>query len=88
MELQGKPLSERIGFTRFFRDLKYNRHRTRQLVGISFVILLTILGKPTNAGLYIVGAALVVLGMAVRMWASGHVRKNKALAIYIRPSFL
>ncbi len=75
-----KSLSERIGFTRFFRDLRYNRHRTRQLVGISFLILLTIIGRPTNAGLYILGVALATLGIAVRMWASGHVRKDKVLA--------
>jgi protein-S-isoprenylcysteine O-methyltransferase Ste14 len=79
-QAEGKKLSERIGFTRFFHDLRYNRHRTRQLVGISFVILLTIVGRPTNAVLFFTGAALVMLGIAVRLWASGHVRKNKALA--------
>jgi len=80
MQVEGKTLSERIGLTRFVRDLKYNRHRTRQLVGISFVILLTIVGMPTHAGLYFLGVAVATLGIAVRLWASGHVNKNKVLA--------
>jgi protein-S-isoprenylcysteine O-methyltransferase Ste14 len=80
MPLERKTLSERIGFTRFFRDLKYNRHRTRQLVGISFLILLTIVGMPANAGLYFLGVAVATFGIAVRMWASGHVKKDKVLA--------
>jgi hypothetical protein len=52
MQIGGKTLAERIGFARFFRDLRYNRHRTRQLVGISFLVLLAVVGMPTNAGLY------------------------------------
>ena len=81
MQVAGKTLSERIGFMRFFRDLRYNRHRTRQLVGISFVVLLTIIGKPANSGFYFLGVAFATLGIAVRMWASGHVRKDKMLAM-------
>jgi protein-S-isoprenylcysteine O-methyltransferase Ste14 len=80
MQLEGKKLSERIGLTRFVRDLRYNRHRTRQLVGISFLILLTIVGVPTNADIYFLGVAVATLGIAVRMWASGHVKKDKMLA--------
>jgi protein-S-isoprenylcysteine O-methyltransferase Ste14 len=80
MRVEGKTLSERIGLTRFARDLKNNRHRTRQLVGISFLILLTIVGMPTNADLYFLGVAVATLGIAVRLWASGHVNKNKVLA--------
>ena len=80
MPPEGKKLSERIGFTRFFRDLRYNRHRTRQLVGISFLVLLTIVGTPANPYLYSLGVAIATLGIAVRMWASGHVKKDKLLA--------
>jgi hypothetical protein len=80
MQVEGKTLSERIGLTRFVRDLRYNRHRTRQLVGISFLILLTIVGVPTYADIYFLGVAVATLGIAVRMWASGHVKKDKMLA--------
>ena len=80
MQIEGKTLSERSGLTRFVRDIQYNRHRTRQLVGISFIILLAIVGTPTNAGLYFTGVAVATLGIAVRLWASGHVNKDKVLA--------
>ena len=80
MQIEGKTLSERIGLTRFVHDIQHNRHRTRQLVGISFIILLTIVGMPANAGLYFTGVAVATLGIAVRLWASGHVNKDKALA--------
>ncbi len=80
MQFEGKNLYERIGLARFVRDIRHNRHRTRQLVGIAFIILLTILGAPTNADLYFIGAAFATLGIAVRFWASGHVKKDKVLA--------
>jgi len=80
MQFEGKNLYERIGLARFVRDIRDNRHRTRQLVGISFVILLTIIGAPTNADLYFLGVTAATLGIAVRMWASGHVKKDKVLA--------
>ncbi|MGH8700372.1 MAG: methyltransferase family protein [Burkholderiales bacterium] len=80
MQIEGKTLSERSGLTRFVHDIQHNRHRTRQFVGISFIILLTIVGMPTHAGLYFTGVAVATLGIAVRLWASGHVNKDKALA--------
>lgn len=80
MQFEGKNLYERIGLARFIRDIRYNRHRTRQLVGVAFLILLTIVGAPTNADLYFLGVAIATLGIAVRMWASGHVKKDKTLA--------
>ena len=80
MQFEGKNLYERIGLARFVRDIRDNRHRTRQLVGISFVILLIIIGAPTNADLYFLGVVAATLGIAVRMWASGHVKKDKVLA--------
>lgn len=80
MQFEGKNLYERIGLARFVRDIRFNRHRTRQMVGIAFVILLVIIGSPTNADLYFIGVAAATLGIAVRMWASGHVKKDKVLA--------
>jgi protein-S-isoprenylcysteine O-methyltransferase Ste14 len=80
MQFEGKNLYERVGLARFVRDIKYNRHRTRQMVGIAFVILLVIIGQPWNAELYFAGVVAATLGIAVRMWASGHVKKDKVLA--------
>ena len=80
MQFEGKNLYERIGLARFLRDIRFNRHRTRQMVGIAFIILLVIIGAPWNAELYFVGVVAATLGIAVRLWASGHVKKDKVLA--------
>jgi protein-S-isoprenylcysteine O-methyltransferase Ste14 len=48
-------------------------------VGILMAVLLTYFGTPVAATLAI-GAALAVTGIAIRLWASGHIRKNRELA--------
>jgi hypothetical protein len=79
MSTEQKTLSQRTGLGRLAYDLRYNRHRSRQFVGIVFLILLTALGEPV-AQLYVWGVGLAVLGIVVRLWASGHVKKKKILA--------
>lgn len=79
MQTEQKTLFERTGIKRFIHDIKYNRHRSRQFVGIVFLIVLTIVGEPI-ADLYYWGLGLAVLGIIVRLWASGHVKKDKVLA--------
>lgn len=71
--------TDSAGLKRLLRDLRYNRHRFRQFTGISFLILVTILGQP-RADWYLAGAVLTVIGVAIRLWASGHVKKDKVLA--------
>lgn len=68
-----------IGLQRFLQDIRYHRERFRQFLGIAFIILVSAAGKPTGT-LFVAGAVLVLLGVATRLWASGHVKKNKALA--------
>ena len=68
-----------FGVQRFFHDIRYHRERYRQFIGISFVILVSVVGKP-NELLFFAGGVLVFLGIAARLWASGHIKKNKALA--------
>lgn len=80
MQAERKTLSERIGLKRFFHDLQHNRHRSRQFIGIVFLIVLTIVGAPTDRNLYFAGVLIAVLGILVRLWASGHVKKDKVLA--------
>lgn len=79
MQAEQKPLSERVGLKRFVHDLQHNRHRSRQFVGIAFLIVLTIVGQPLP-DLYYWGVGFAVLGIAIRLWASGHVKKDKVLA--------
>lgn len=68
-----------FGLQRFLHDIRYRRERFRQFIGITYVILASAAGKPKEM-LFVTGAALVILGIAARLWASGHIKKNKALA--------
>ena len=68
-----------IGIQRFLHDIRYRRDRYRQFIGIAFVVLVTVAGHPTT-GFFWMGAVLVCCGIAVRLWASGHIKKNKVLA--------
>lgn len=63
----------------FLGELLRRRYRYRQAVGIAFAALIVALGTPTHA-LVLAGAAFAALGMAVRLWASGHVKKDTELA--------
>jgi hypothetical protein len=74
-----RPERGRFGLARLLYDMRYRRERFRQFVGILFAVAITLLGRPTREG-FLAGAVLVVLGMIVRMWASGHVKKDKQLA--------
>jgi protein-S-isoprenylcysteine O-methyltransferase Ste14 len=69
-----------FGFRRFLQDLRRRRERFRQFVGISFVALVSLLGEPKGVILFSVGVVFVFLGIATRLWSSGHIIKNKALA--------
>jgi protein-S-isoprenylcysteine O-methyltransferase Ste14 len=80
MHAEDKALVERTGLKRLLHDIKHKRHRFRQFLGIAFLILVTVLGTPTNRPLFIVGAVLAVIGIIIRLWASGHVKKDKVLA--------
>lgn len=68
-----------IRFPRLLHDLYHRRQNSRQAVGVALVFLLTFLGTPVAIE-WALGAAVVVLGMAIRLWASGYVMKNEVLA--------
>jgi protein-S-isoprenylcysteine O-methyltransferase Ste14 len=53
--------------------------RVRVRVGWLLAVLLLALAKPTAFSLA-VGLPLAVLGEAIRLWASGHIEKTRALA--------
>lgn len=79
MATPDKTAGDRAGIRRFIRDLRYNRYRFRQFIGIAFLILVTALGQP-RATWYPPGVLLAVIGIVIRLWASGHVKKDKVLA--------
>jgi protein-S-isoprenylcysteine O-methyltransferase Ste14 len=68
-----------LGLQRLLHDIRYKRERFRQFIGISFVILVSATGEPKKI-LFFTGVVLVILGIAARLWASGHIKKNKVLA--------
>ncbi len=55
-------------------------HAIRQVVGIGFIIFLTVIGRPGGGGTVALGAALALLGTAIRFWAGGYVKKDRELA--------
>jgi len=55
------------------------RDSLRQSLGLVMVGVWTALGTP-KAGWWHIGAILAVAGILIRLWASGHIKKNKILA--------
>jgi hypothetical protein len=68
-----------LGLGRFLNDIRYHRERFRQFIGFCFVILVSVLGRPKEFMFY-AGVPVILFGIAMRLWASGHVKKNKVLA--------
>jgi protein-S-isoprenylcysteine O-methyltransferase Ste14 len=68
-----------LGLQRLLHDIRHHRERFRQFLGIAFIILVSSAGEPKGI-LFVPGALLVMLGIAARLWASGHIKKNKVLA--------
>lgn len=73
-----KP-TDRVGVRKFIRNIRKKRHRYRQFVGIMFLIALTIVGLPRPQW-FGIGVALALVGIVIRLWASGYVKKDKVLA--------
>jgi len=63
---------------RIIREIRYHE-ASRQVFAILFVLLVSALGEPGMV-IYLAGIPLIALGILVRLWASGHVKKNKVLA--------
>ena len=61
------------------RKIRHLRDSLRQSLGILMIVLLTAVSRPVLPW-YSIGAGLAVLGILVRLWASGYVKKNEELA--------
>lgn len=61
------------------RELRYHEP-SRQLLALAFALLFAVMAPPGLAILYWVGLPLAAAGVLVRLWASGHVVKNRDLA--------
>ncbi|MHB8054112.1 MAG: methyltransferase family protein [Candidatus Aminicenantales bacterium] len=60
-----------------FRKIAY-RGRVRFALFVLIVVL--VLARPTFRSV-VIGAAIGLIGLALRAWAAGHIRKEKALAV-------
>jgi hypothetical protein len=68
-----------FGLDRLLHNFRYRRDKYRQFIGVMFIVLMSVVGKP-SWGVFVTGTVVVLLGILVRMWASGHIKKNKELA--------
>lgn len=71
-------VSDASGISKLILKLRYHE-ASRQWFAVFFVLLVSLLGT-TQPVFFIVGTVMAALGIAVRMWAAGHVKKNKVLA--------
>lgn len=71
-------LPETNFLNRFIQKLRYHE-QSRQWFAVIFVLLVSWLGD-TEQNLLIAGAVVASVGEIIRLWASGHVKKNKQLA--------
>lgn len=68
------------GLPRVIRDLRYHE-ASRQGLGLLLMVAYAVLAEPKPAA-FVVGAILALMGMAVRLYASGFIIKNKELATH------
>lgn len=54
-----------------------SQYRTR--LGFAFALLFILMAKPAVLWM-VVGIPIVIIGLLIRLWASGYIRKNKALS--------
>lgn len=69
-----------LGLRRFVDDFLHHRERFRQFLGLCLIVLLSVLGRPQYRGIFVAGAILILVGIVVRLAASGHIKKDKTLA--------
>ncbi len=61
-------------------NLKKSLQRLRVPFGFLFGIIFLVFARPA-LNLLIVGGIIALAGLLIRAWASGHIRKNKVLAV-------
>jgi protein-S-isoprenylcysteine O-methyltransferase Ste14 len=71
-------LPPRSGLAHFARELRY-QEAARQIIGLVLIPLYAWLARPVEP-LYYTGTVIAVVGIAVRLYASGYIVKNKELA--------
>jgi len=78
MSHRTQPLPPLSGLPHFIREMRYHE-ASRQILGFLLCILFAVIAQPIPWVLYLT-TVIVVIGVVVRMWASGFIMKNKELA--------
>ncbi len=78
MSHRTEPLPPLTGLRHVIREMRYHE-ASRQWLGFILCIIFVVVAKPVAWALY-VSTPIVVLGVCVRLWASGFIMKNKELA--------
>ncbi|MDH3588218.1 MAG: isoprenylcysteine carboxylmethyltransferase family protein [Gammaproteobacteria bacterium] len=78
MSHRTEHLPELTGLRHVLREIRY-KESARQILGFVFAFAVAIAGKPVLPLAYL-GVPLVVIGIAIRLWSSGHIMKNSVLA--------
>ncbi|HLF10449.1 MAG TPA: isoprenylcysteine carboxylmethyltransferase family protein [Gammaproteobacteria bacterium] len=80
MSHRTQDLPPQTGLAHALRELRYHE-ASRQVLAVVLIVLYTVTARPTLA-LAAVGVALALLGTVVRLYASGFIIKNEALATH------
>lgn len=72
-------LPEVHGIQKLIRKLRYHE-ASRQWFAVLFVLLVSVMGEPQHQLPLYIGTGIAAVGALIRLWASGHVMKNKELA--------
>ena len=78
MSRRTQSLPPLTGFRHIWREIRYHE-ASRQISSVVLIIVSTVFGEPLEP-LYWIGAVFVVFGLGMRLWASGHILKNRDLA--------
>lgn len=78
MSHRTQHLPELTGLRHVLREIRY-KESARQILGFVLVFVITALGQPAIPIAY-AGIPLVLIGIAIRLWSSGHIMKNSVLA--------
>jgi len=78
MSRRTDPLPPLSGLSHVIREMRYHE-ASRQVLGLLLTVLFAVVASPVSWALYS-ATLIVVIGVAVRMWASGFILKNEQLA--------
>jgi len=78
MSHRTQHLPELTGIRHVFREIRH-KESARQILAFVFAFAVTYFGKPVIPYAY-AGIPLIAIGLAIRLWSSGHIMKNSVLA--------